>query len=243
MRGRKEMTKHMGNSSTYDYFMAALLDILNRGEMKQNEIASISGMASQSVNAYVNGRQTPGLSKQEAIAEACGYPYIEFIQMGQKIIEVPEPEPEPEPEQLPFVLPKKKTTSSVLSGVVELIERVNDDEQRLDFWRQTFEAVKDPIYLVRNGLVIRQNAASRAWCGGVLGQSVENRCLCFGCTEKDRKDCTIYKAVKAGIEVKSRKVKKGKDCLVHVTPIFNNLGVTIMVKTMVIEDYENWGKV
>ncbi len=73
--------------TTQEYFLAALNHILDSGAMKQRDIAEKSGSASQSINAIVRGRKVAGLQKQEEIAEACGYEYVDFLLLGRRLLQ------------------------------------------------------------------------------------------------------------------------------------------------------------
>ena len=70
---------------TSKYFMAALLATLDDGSIKQVDIANRTGIAPQTISNIVRNGKAPGLANQEQIAEACGYAYIDFIQMGKAV--------------------------------------------------------------------------------------------------------------------------------------------------------------
>lgn len=72
--------------TTLEYFIAALNHLLDSGSLKQRDIAVKTKTASQSINAIAKGRKVPGLQKQEEIAVACGYEYVEFLILGRKLL-------------------------------------------------------------------------------------------------------------------------------------------------------------
>ncbi|MDD3815792.1 MAG: helix-turn-helix transcriptional regulator [Desulfocapsaceae bacterium] len=74
-------------TETYKYFLIAFHNVLNNMPITQRKVAERSGTAYQTINAIVWDRHTAGPGKQEAIALACGFSLVDFLNKGREIVE------------------------------------------------------------------------------------------------------------------------------------------------------------
>lgn len=214
--------------------MSALLHLVETTkEFTQKEIADNSGIAPQTICNFVRGHKEPGLKTQERIAQACGYDLGGFLSFGREIIEKgnsgnPEPGNNHAANNLAAVdnhvtdLFGNKTTAtpieSALSSVTSLIGEYRAINRRMLFLTTVIEAMADPVYIVKEGIVIKQNQKSRAW-GTSTGKP-----LCLNCSN-DQCDiacqgevCAIRESQKLGVAAKRMKTTPWGQAIVSCSP-------------------------
>lgn len=74
-------------TDAFKYFLVAFHDVLNNMPITQRKVAERSGTAYQTINAIVKGRYITSTGKQKAIALACGYSLVDFLNKGREIVE------------------------------------------------------------------------------------------------------------------------------------------------------------
>ena len=232
--------------STYDYFMAALKDVISRGKMKQSEIANLVGIASQSVNAYVNERKVPGLPKQEAIANACGMSYLEFAAKGKEMLEgEPAKLGTDEPTQKYSVVTGERieecrrapATYDVLNEITQLISEKTEAQRELGVFNILFQSSASAVYLVRNGIITYQNLASKRSHGKTIGLTFKEHCTqCESC-ELDRSTCAIPMAMESCQPVRVHRRVDGHDCLISVTPVYINGDYSFLIENVDVDQF------
>jgi len=73
-------------------FPGSIHHVLNNMPITQRKVAERSGTALQTINAIVWDKHTAGPGKQEAIALACGFSLVDFLNKGREIVEHEEDE-------------------------------------------------------------------------------------------------------------------------------------------------------
>ena len=115
---------------------------------------------------------------------------------------------------------RRTSSESVLAGVAGLVDRVGEAETKLRFWRALFDYVPDSLYLVRDGVIVRQNQACKRLFGGlVVGQTMEEKCADCSGAKHGEKGCEVLQAIRTGTSMQTRKVVEGIDCFVSVTAV------------------------
>lgn len=219
---------------TYDYFMAALEYLLNGKEITQKEISDITGTAAQTISAFVNRKKTPGLTKQEEIAGACGYEYLEFIQFGKELLQSESPEKEKKmldtdsktggPDvRNHWALPNHQAAAKAVNAVMVLVEELKDAEAKVHFWHKIFDMAVAPLYITQNGIVVAKNNAARncgqgSPIGELFGDGCEGDSSC--CKEED--ECVVYKAIQTGMVHRFLLQKEDAKYLCSVNPFFHD---------------------
>ncbi len=97
--------------------------------MKQRDIAEKAGSASQTINAIVHGRKVAGLQKQEEIAVACGYEYVDFLLLGRRLLGGKNASAPTAPTD------GEMSHESARIAVTALVDQMVAAEEKLSFWR------------------------------------------------------------------------------------------------------------
>jgi len=85
----------MNEERAYSYFLTAFVHILNN-KYSAFEIAIAADVSEAYISQIKNKKRHAGFKGQVKIAEACGYDYLDFLQLGQKLIEGSAETPVPE---------------------------------------------------------------------------------------------------------------------------------------------------
>lgn len=218
-----------------EMFMSALMHLVETTkEITQKEIADLSGIAPQTICNFVRGRKEPGLNNQERIAQACGYDLGGFLSFGRELLEKENPE-SPEPDNnhvatnhLAVVdnhasdLFQDKTAAtpieSALSSVTSLIGEYRAINRRMLFLTAVIEAMADPVYIIKNGIVIKQNQKSRAW-GTSTGEPLCLRCSNGKCDiDCQGEVCAIRESQRLGVAARRMKATPWGPAIVTCSP-------------------------
>ena len=193
-----------------EYFLAALDKVLDDGKLKQTNIADSTGTAPQTINAIVRRRKAPGIDKQEEIANACGYTYIEFLQKGKEELEGKE-----SPREKKDVSPGNIEPADIFPVVSEWIAQFQKNTDRMRFWRQAFDSLPVAALIIRDRVVYYQNQRSLE-----IGRS-EGGALCDHCATKcceDKANCPVTISMRSGLACAGYRDLGGNMYKVEVAP-------------------------
>lgn len=223
--------------TTYDYFMAALKDVLSKGT-KQKDIAERTGTAVQTISAFVRQRKVPGLGKQEEIALACGYSYIDFIHLGQELSDSNKHREWQQEE--PGQGTRDWETSSIVAAVAQMGARAEALETKLAFWHNLFESFPSAIYLLRDGIIVRKNKLARNWHNhrAVPGQPFCTNCNTSTCGIHKLSDgiCQVTAAMQKDEPTRIRVTESDGEYLFTCSPIGNDDPKSYMIIFTEISD-------
>lgn len=226
-----------------DMFMAALQHLVETTkQIAQKDIADTSGIAPQTISNFVRGHKEPGLSSQERIAQACGYDLLDFLALGKTILEGSE-EPQAAPDNKEDLRPlslfsdKPQTLSTyAVASVTALVEEHKTIEKKLRFWQACIEAMVDPVCIVKDGIVIRQNQRARAW-GMLVGKPLCRNCTDGKCDMTCQGDsCAIREAQRHGLPSKRLKDTPHGQAVVTCSPMVFEGEEFYIVTSTLIED-------
>lgn len=202
----------------YAHFIAALRYIvLEKKKIPQVALAKMTGVSHNHLNTVIHERAgkdgkaiKASQDLQQALAEALGYGFRDFLEMGERLIEgfpVEPKEPARTEEELPQIpiarpLPTDYMDPSEFRRMtISLAETYEKADGRLKMWRSYFEHLPFPALVVKQGIVVFQNARSRQW-----GQTAGSP-LCRNCYERgmcnaencENDDCPLCISINLGV--------------------------------------------
>lgn len=122
MINHKLSNEIMGEERAYSYFLTAFVHILNN-KYSAFEIAISADVSEAYISQIKNEKRHAGFKGQVKIANACGYDYLGFLQLGRELIEGPAEKAAPGPEH-----EKIEKADPVISMHQDLIKGFKDPE-------------------------------------------------------------------------------------------------------------------
>jgi len=198
----------MGNN---DYFLAALANMIDTGKHAQSDISARSGIARQTINAYYKRRKTPGMVNQEAIASACEMTHADFIKHGKEVVDGPTVAISSPPQAIPT---NYIDTDAIVPFAQTLAVQMAKTRDRMHFWKEVYEVLPAATLIIKDGVVVYQNSASRS-LGLTVGTDLCDSCISAGTEHCGGDNCPIKKSSVTGQVEKQFKAVGGVDfCLI-----------------------------
>jgi len=203
---------------SYACFLAALRHKMRQAKYTQLLLAEKTGSSPQWINALVRERTDKSgktarasVELQESICELFGYSYMEFLRLGERIIEnIPgghidtgQADKQERPnQQLPLSIPGvdakyvnpmdviaaigsvSESFTAAATAVSVLAKQCQDETGEKRFWRAMFENLPASVVIVQDGIVHKQNIKSRD-LGAILGKPFCENCAGPDCENKD----------------------------------------------------------
>lgn len=225
---------------SYVYFMAAWRHFMRQTKYTQIKISEKTGASKQWINCAFKERpdaktgRVPRVSSelQEQIAEIFGYSFLDFLQAGKRVIEgIPgvkietqeesslQPPPlaaPPAPTSIPGVEAGYVSPFDVVTAVNVLAKQFDKANERLHCWMAIFESWPTAALIIKNGIVVRQNARSLAW-GSVSGKVLCDACL--GRLECDKATCPVSIAAATREHAAGYRMANGQRFRLDVAPL------------------------
>lgn len=230
-----------------EMFMAALLYLVDtKKQITRKEISSLSGIAPQTLSNVLRGHKEAGLSIQERVAKACGYSLLDFLIVGRDVLEERAPGEARRQESTQdsrgqregdiFSEAKDATVTNAMGAMTQLIEKHNHLEWKLRFWRTIFEAIADPVCIIKDGIVMMQNQKSKAW-GILAGEPLCNNCIDGLCDKLCQGDvCAIKEAQRHGVVAKRFKNTPWGQAVITCSPMILDGQEYYIVTSTLIEE-------
>lgn len=218
------------SDDAYRNFIAALrYKVFDEKNMSQVLLAEKVGTTSQHINAVINER--PGkqgkpvkasFALQQKIADAFGSNIVGFLNFGERILNNGAVDEEEKDNQgghsakagtIPTAPSDYMDPDDFVDAAMIFARMYRKSDDRLKMWRMVFENLPLPSLIIKDGIVVFQNAKSRQW-GHTAGSPLCDNCIdqgeCFAenCDDMECALCvslktnshsTKYKVVRDGI--------------------------------------------
>lgn len=206
----------MGMDDAYSCFIAAVKHKIDKEGTKQVDLAEAVGTSPQHLNAVINEREgrpgkkiKAGMELQQAIAEYFGYSLVQFLELGQQVLEnlVPSAKPERPARVEPELDDRYDMSIPLIGEELDAIHQITKTMQRLhtvgNWWKSVFDAVPTPLIVLKaDKTVIYNNRRNQQLFAKTrLGVNLCDAChtdmdLAHPCTEDDDNDCPIDKVAR-----------------------------------------------
>lgn len=236
-RGLLERIGGLMADETHALFLAALKYKLTKEKISQAELAAATGITPQHLNAVIcerigrNGkiiRASSGL--QQRVAQEYGHSYLEFLAIGQMVVDGNPPEKEKSEIEggenaihsvsigpTDYVNPDEVVAAvqAIGQAVQALAVSHRRSEERQKWWKEVYDMLPSPTLIVKDGIVYHQNQKSLAW-GRATGKPI---CMSFFDEDCPGDDCPLRLAIEANHEATIYRYFKDDYYKVVATPM------------------------
>ncbi|MDW7774587.1 MAG: hypothetical protein SCH71_17025 [Desulfobulbaceae bacterium] len=233
-------TEMKAGADLYQCWLAALRHMLSKTDMQQNVFAKSIGTHPSHLNAILKERlkkddkpTRAGEDLRYAAAEYFGYTYIDFLELGNSILEGVNPtenkeEITREPEwEIHATGKKTEKISDQLGKITVRIRELEDENTRL---KAGYEYLNDGIVIieVESMIIEYQNSSHRRLYGTLLGQSCRESDYC-PMKNGQYDECLADLVVQSGRPVTRTCEYMGKRLSVSASPIMSAEGIITKV--------------